>query len=107
MMARRDNNFSMLRLFFASLVIVSHSPVLVNDSRSQEILTQVFGTLTGGDVAVDGFFLISGYLITQSFLGTPSIGLYLKKRLSWITNLHLPGTMWAFANEGWVTLMVP
>ena len=88
----RQNNFNILRLFFAALVIVSHSPVLVNGDRSGEILTMIFGTLTAGDVAVDGFFLISGYLITQSFLGTPAIGLYLKKRFARI----FPGYAVAF-----------
>ena len=89
---RRDNNFNILRLFFASLVIVSHSPVLVDGDRSREILTRIFGTLTAGDVAVDGFFLISGYLITQSFLGTASVGLYMKKRFARI----FPGYAVAF-----------
>lgn len=88
----RHNNFAILRLLFASLVIVSHSPVLVDGDRSREILTWIFGTLTAGDVAVDGFFLISGYLITQSFLGTPSVALYMKKRFARI----FPGYAVAF-----------
>ena len=88
----RQNNFSILRLFFASLVIVSHSPVLIDGDRSREILTRIFGTLTAGDVAVDGFFLISGYLIVESFLRTPAIGLYLKKRFARI----FPGYAVAF-----------
>jgi len=92
MTAGRENNFNLLRLFFASLVIVSHSPVLVDGDRSREILTQIFGTLTAGDVAVDGFFLISGYLITQSFLRTPSVANYLKKRFARI----FPGYAMAF-----------
>ncbi len=88
----RDNNFNLLRLFFASLVIVSHSPELVDGTRSRAIFTAMFGTLTGGDVAVDGFFLISGYLITQSFLRTSSVLEYLKKRIARI----FPGYAVAF-----------
>ena len=73
-------------------MIVSHSPVLVDGDRSREILTRIFGTLTAGDIAVDGFFLISGYLITQSFLGTSTVGQYLKKRFARI----FPGYAMAF-----------
>ena len=92
MTARRDNNFGLLRLVFASMVIVSHSPALLDGDPSREFLTRIFGTLTGGDVAVDGFFLISGYLITKSFIDTPSVGLYMKRRIARI----VPGYAVAF-----------
>ena len=92
MTARRDNNFGLLRLVFASMVIVSHSPALLDGDRSREFLARIFGTLTGGDVAVDGFFLISGYLITKSFIDTPSVGFYMKRRIARI----VPGYAVAF-----------
>jgi peptidoglycan/LPS O-acetylase OafA/YrhL len=70
---RRDNNFNFLRLLFALLVLVSHAPELADGNRSRELLTRMFHTLSFGEVAVDGFFLLSGYLIVQSWERHPNL----------------------------------
>ncbi|MDE1953572.1 MAG: acyltransferase [Betaproteobacteria bacterium] len=78
---RFANRFDVLRLALASLVIVSHVPELSDGNRSREILTGLFHTLSLGKVAVDGFFLVSGYLILQSWLREPRLLRFLQKRV--------------------------
>ena len=77
----RDNGFGFLRLLFASLVIVAHTPEIRDGNRSRELLTQVFHSLSFGELAVDGFFVISGYLITCSYLQSRSLKDYMIQRV--------------------------
>lgn len=81
MSTKHDNNFNFLRLFFALLVLLSHSPELIYGNRSRELLTMAFGTISFGEFAVDGFFLLSGYLIVQSWTRKPDAWTFLKSRL--------------------------
>jgi peptidoglycan/LPS O-acetylase OafA/YrhL len=78
---RRSNNFNFFRLVLAYLVIVSHSSDLIDFDRHREMLVRIFHNLGFGDVAVLGFFLLSGYLIVQSWNSKPRLGVFLKNRI--------------------------
>ncbi|MGW5238159.1 acyltransferase family protein [Monashia sp. NPDC004114] len=69
----RDNALNFLRLVLAATVIVVHSWGL-SGAGANELAVHT------GDVAVMGFFAISGYLITASRLRLP-VGTYLWRRL--------------------------
>lgn len=78
---RHHNNFNLLRLLLALLVLLSHAPELQDGDRHRELLTQLFHTLSFGELAVDGFFLLSGYLIVQSWDLDPVPLQFLRKRV--------------------------
>lgn len=78
---RHQNNFNLLRLLLALLVLLSHAPELQDGDRHRELLTQLFHTLSFGELAVDGFFLLSGYLIVQSWDREPVPTQFLRKRI--------------------------
>ncbi|MVA77768.1 acyltransferase family protein [Auraticoccus sp. F435] len=71
----RRNSLDLLRTSFALLVAVSHAWVM----RTGEQPTWNGTTL--GDVAVDGFFVLSGFLVTRSFLTLGSVPRYVWHRL--------------------------
>ncbi|MGB4864934.1 MAG: acyltransferase [Hyphomicrobium sp.] len=65
-MAPEDNSFGVMRLLMASLVLISHSYMYTFGTTLAEPLT----TWTGhslGEHAVQGFFILSGILVAQSF----------------------------------------
>ena len=75
------NHFTFLRLIFASLVIVGHAAELTDGNTSRELFHRLGARLTAGDFAVDAFFVISGYLILQSWSQQPSVRAFLVKRV--------------------------
>ena len=58
------NNLGVLRLGLATLVLFSHSFPLVG--RADEFFALLTGHDSGGGIAVSGFFIVSGFLVTRS-----------------------------------------
>jgi peptidoglycan/LPS O-acetylase OafA/YrhL len=79
----RLGNFDTLRLVFAVLVILSHSyPVASNSYAKEPLVRLTGGQITFGDVGVWAFFVISGFLITQSWFRSPKPLNYLWRRIA-------------------------
>lgn len=63
--AKPDNNFNLIRLLAAWAVIYGHSYAVTADG-GQDLVSQLLGFKFAGGVAVDVFFVISGFLIAAS-----------------------------------------
>src|SRR3954465_12311881 len=77
----RENNFDWLRFLLAALVIFSHSfPPSGVGNQHEPLHRLTRGQATFGEVAVDGFFIISGFLITWSWFNSANLRKFLWKR---------------------------
>src|SRR5438552_4064356 len=68
----RDNNFNLIRFRAASAVLVSHSYALSTGDPKTEPLRAWLG-FSAGDIAVDVFFLTSGFLVAGSLFSRRSV----------------------------------
>jgi peptidoglycan/LPS O-acetylase OafA/YrhL len=68
----RKNNFNVMRLLAASAVLVSHSFTLSTGNQELEPFVRELG-ITLGTIAVDVFFVTSGFLVTGSLLSRNNI----------------------------------
>jgi peptidoglycan/LPS O-acetylase OafA/YrhL len=71
----RDNNLNLMRMVAASLVLMSHSYVLSSGATASEPWNATLG-MSPGSLAVDIFFVISGFLVTASLLKSRSVWLF-------------------------------
>lgn len=76
----RRNGFDLIRLLLAAAVMLSHAVEYREGNRRHELLTAVFHTLSMGELAVDAFFILSGFFILQSWDRTPKVRAFLVKR---------------------------
>ncbi|MHA6630929.1 acyltransferase family protein [Pseudonocardia sichuanensis] len=79
----RANSFDVLRLLFAGTVAVSHGLVLHTGWQPR------WGASTLGDFGLDGFFILSGFLVTRSYLNLASL-----PRFAWHRFLRIMPGFW-------------
>jgi peptidoglycan/LPS O-acetylase OafA/YrhL len=75
---RRRNNFDVLRFGLATAVIWSHCYALAG--RPMDPVFAFTGQVDAGSLAVEAFFVLSGFLITQSWDGDPNLRSFTTKR---------------------------
>src|SRR5574338_337442 len=68
----RENNFNIIRLSAALLVIYVHSFSIFNTTKKEPIVSFLHLGFGLGEFAVTVFFIISGYLITASYIKSES-----------------------------------
>jgi peptidoglycan/LPS O-acetylase OafA/YrhL len=90
LVSNEPNNFDAIRIAMALLVVWSHSFALYFGTEANEPLSLLTaGVANAGNIAVDVFFIVSGFLILKSFTRSRSYWSFLKKRIARI----LPGFM--------------
>jgi peptidoglycan/LPS O-acetylase OafA/YrhL len=76
-----DNSFNFIRLFLAFCVVFSHSFALYFGNEFEPRLPLNGYYITLGNFAVYAFFVISGFVITHSFVNKPKPKEFLLKRI--------------------------
>lgn len=81
-MNARKNNFDIIRFIAASLVVFSHAyPLTTGNNGSEPFAILTNGQMTFGELAVSIFFVISGFLITQSLDRSKDLVYYFRARV--------------------------
>src|SRR6185295_19514916 len=90
---QRRNNFDAIRLAMALLVVWSHSFALYLGSEKTEPLSLLLnGAYNSGNIGVMVFFIISGFLVTQSFVTSKSLTRFMARRIRRIYPGYLVAT---------------
>jgi peptidoglycan/LPS O-acetylase OafA/YrhL len=69
-----------LRFAFAATVLLNHSFILGGFGSDDPLMFWSHGQISLASMAVDGFFVLSGYLITRSYMSSPSTVRYVWRR---------------------------
>ncbi|WP_337176805.1 acyltransferase [Paludisphaera sp.] len=79
----RCNSIDFARFYLASVVIFSHSYILLlkTGNREEPVYVATGGQKTGGELAVDGFFILSGFLIARSWVTSRGLGDFMRRRV--------------------------
>lgn len=78
------NCFDFLRFFFAANIVLAHLCEL-SQNKNLEFLSN----FSNSSIAVQGFFIISGFLVAKSYVNTPSLKGYFIKRVKRILPAYI------------------
>jgi len=98
MNAGRGNNFDLLRLIFAGAVIFSHS----FEMQGLPDPIEARYPFTIGTLALGGFFIVSGALITRSWRADPNVGRFAARRALRIVPGFWVATLFSIFVAGWI-----
>jgi peptidoglycan/LPS O-acetylase OafA/YrhL len=96
----RDNNFQLIRLFAAACVVLFHSYALTG-RWTHEPLWRVMPETNFGALGVKIFFVVSGFLVTQSWLARQSVAPFVAARVLRIYPALIAATLVTIALAGW------
>jgi peptidoglycan/LPS O-acetylase OafA/YrhL len=80
-LASRRDNFLLLRFIAASMVIYGHGSAITGGTGWPELFKHLGWGVYSGAIAVDIFFVVSGFMITGSFLRRQHLGNFLWARV--------------------------
>lgn len=80
-LARRSDNFLLLRIVAAIAVIYGHSFALARPNGTGDIFLRHGWPMYSGDIAVAMFFVISGFMVSGSYLARADLFEFVKARL--------------------------
>ena len=83
------DNFLLLRLLAASLVIYGHAPAITGGRGWPDVFVWLGWGSYSGDLAVDVFFVVSGFMIAGSYLRRRHLADFLWARLLRIYPAHI------------------
>jgi len=98
----RDNNFNLIRFVAAFLVLYSHSFTLALGEGFHDPIRQIIGT-TWANIAVDVFFITSGFLITGSYFSNNNLIAFLWARVLRIYPALIVSTTFCVLLGAWFT----
>ena len=75
-----QNNYLLLRFLAALMVIYGHSFVLGDPADDTDVFRRMLGFTYSGDIGVGIFFVISGFLVTHSYLNRRKLADFAKAR---------------------------
>ena len=78
---RENNNFDLLRLVAACMVIVGHAHALVPVDASRDLILTLLGFDYSGSLAVKFFFFLSGLVVTNSLIEKPHVAAFAVARI--------------------------